>query len=139
MTEILDTIREVSGPLTVNRTTEETVVRGHVIPGTTAVLGIEGHMQPLNSVELRLVPEGMNTLEWHHVWALTEIKEDDLISDGTTPVIKIMNVDPWKEAPFWHAQGVKVIDTLVRLTAYEVVGFPELAKVVPAAVGTFGP
>ena len=63
MTEILDTIREESVPLTVNRTTQETQERGHVIPGVTVIAGVEGHMQPLSPKEMRTVPEGMNTME----------------------------------------------------------------------------
>lgn len=118
MTEILDTIREHSGPLTVNRTTQETLERGYAIPGTIVVVGIEGHMQPLSPKELRMVPDGMNTMEWHHIWALTEIKEDDLITDGSTVVVRVVNVEPWKEAPFWHGQGVKVDDALARTIIY---------------------
>ncbi len=55
MTEILDTIEEFSVPLTVSRTTRETIVRGHAVPGTVVVGGIEGHMQPLSPKEMRKV------------------------------------------------------------------------------------
>ena len=120
MTEILDTIREHSGPLTINRTTQETVERGYVIPGTIVVAGVEGHMQPLSPKELRLVPEGMNTMEWHNIWALSEIRLDDLITDGTTLVVKVVKLESWKEAPFWHGQGVKVDDALARTIVFPV-------------------
>ncbi len=139
MTEIRDTIREHSITLTVNRTTEETVVRGYAMPGTTAVANIEGHMQPLSPKELRMVPEGMNTMEWHHIWALDEIKEDDLIDNGSAPVVKVKNVEFWKEAPFWHGQGVVVKDVLIRLKVYEAKGIIALEEMVPVGVGTFGP
>lgn len=114
MTEILDTIREVSGPLTVTRATTELVDRGITIPGTVPVVGVEGHMQPLSPREMRMVPEGQNTLEWWHVWSLQAIVVDDQVTDGSAPVVKVLRVEEWKEAPFWHAQGVKVDDALVR-------------------------
>ena len=122
MTEILDTIREESVPLTVNRTTQETHERGYAIPGTTVIAGVEGHMQPLSPREMRTVPEGMGTQEWHHIWALQEIKVDDMVTDGTAVVVKVIRVEFWKEAPFWHGQGVKVDDALARTIIYPIFG-----------------
>ena len=141
MTEILDTIREHSVPLTVSRATDEVVQRGIVIPGTTAVLGIEGHMQPLSPREMRFVPEGENTLEWHHIWALSEIIEGDFITDGSAVVVRVARVESWKEGPFWHGQGTKVVDALPRNTKFVFtgVGAITLPTLIPAGVGTFGP
>lgn len=127
MTEVLDTIREFSVPLTVNRTTQETVERGYVIPGTVVASGIEGAMQPLSPKELRMVPEGMNTMEWHNIWTLQEIKEDDLVTDGTAVVVRVMKVEYWKEAPFWHGQGVKVDDEIARTIVFPIFA-PEFAS-----------
>ena len=77
-------------------------------------------MQPLSPRELRLVPEGMNTMEWHHIWALTAVKVDDLVTDASAVVVKVVKVEYWKEAPFWHAQGVKVEDALPRVTVFPI-------------------
>ena len=136
MTEILDTIREVSGPLTVTRATTEVVDRGIVVPGSVPVAGIEGHMQPLSPRELRMVPEGMNTLEWWHVWALQPLVVDDQVTDGSAPVIRLLKIETWKEAPFWHAQGTRVDDDLVRQYLFQGVGNVTLPKLIPAATGT---
>ena len=124
--EILDTIRDFAEPLTVSRASTETIERGHVIPGRVAVVGVEGHMQPLSPKEMRLVPEGMNTMEWHHIWTLSEIKEDDLITDGSAVLVKVIRLEHWKEGPFWHGQGVKVDDALVRTTIFPIFA-PEFA------------
>ena len=141
MTEILDTIREYSVPLTVSRTDKETVQRGIVIPGTSVVSGIEGHMQPLSPRELRFVPEGMNTMQWHNIWTLSEILEDDYVTDGTAVVVRVVTVEPWKEGPFWHGQGVAVDDALVRTTTFNFTGTAgfETPALVLASAGTFTP
>lgn len=110
MTEVLDTIREFAVPLTVNRPTGEDRAAGFGGKTYTAITGVQGHMQPLSPRELRFVPEGENTLEWYHVWSLSEIKEDDLVTDGTAPTVLIARLEYWKEAGFWHGQGSKVTD-----------------------------
>ncbi len=119
MTEILDTIREHSGPLTVSRAESETIQRGYTVPGAIVVSGIEGHIQPLSPKELRLTPAGMNEMEWHHIWALSEIKVDDLITDGTAPAVKVLKLEHWKEAPYWHGQGVIVDDAPSRIFPFQ--------------------
>lgn len=134
--EVLDTIRDRAVTLTINRATEETVVRGHVVPGRTAVLNVSGYMQPMSDRELRLVPPGMNTMEWHNIWALQEMKEDDLVDDGTAPTVKVVKLKHWKEGPFWHAQGVRVEDALVRTVAYELTGDVLVPSPVPEGSGT---
>ena len=136
MTEILDTIREVSGPLTVVRTTKEVVERGITIPQGVPVAGIEGTMQPLSPREMRMVPEGTNTLEWWHIWALQPLVVDDLVTDGFAPTVKVMKIENWKEAPFWHAQGTKVDDNLLRQYLYTGVGGLILPTLIPVAIGT---
>lgn len=135
MTEILDTIREHSGPLTVSRTTEETVTRGIVIPGTVSVAGIEGHMQPLSPRELLLMPEGSRTQEWWHIWALQELLEDDFVTDGTAVVVRVVKREFWKEAPFWHVQGVKTNVDLSRIFLLTGIGAPIFPDFTSAAVG----
>ncbi len=141
MSEVLDTIREHSTILTVSRATTEVVERGIVIPGRADVSDIEGHMQPLSPKEMRMVPEGMNTLAWYHIWALTEIVEDDLITDGSSLVVKVLKLEFWKEGPFWHGQGVKVTDALSRTTTFVFTGTGgfDLLNLVPEAEGTFTP
>jgi hypothetical protein len=134
MTEILDTIREVSTILTVNRATTQTVVRGHVIEGRVAVLSVEGHMQPMDDRQLRYLPEGMNTLERHTIWSLQEIVVDDLVDDGSAPTIRVDRVKHWKEGPYWHAQGGKTNDVLLRTEAYELFGDATLPMPVGAGV-----
>lgn len=118
--EILDTIRDFAEPLTVVRTDKETLERGYSVPGTTAVLGVEGHMQFLSPRELRLVPEAMNTQEWHNIWALSQIKVDDFVSDSTGIVVRVVKLTHWKEGPFWHGQGVKVDDALIRTIIFPI-------------------
>lgn len=133
LAEVLDTIRDFGVPLTVNRATGETVERGWSTPGRTAVLSVEGHMQPLSDREMRFVPEGMNTLEWHNIWSLQELVEDDLVDDGSAPVVKVVKFKYWKEGPFWHAQGVTVDEQLVRVQNYEA---SAAASIVPTASAT---
>lgn len=110
--EVLDTIREFSEPLTVNRPDYKNTVDGYVSQTSLAVAGITGHMQPLSPRELRYVPEGDNTLEWWNVWTLAEIKLGDTITDssGLVPTVTISKIELWKEGPFWKGQGVIVDD-----------------------------
>lgn len=118
--EVLDTIRDFAEPLTVLRTDRETLERGYAVPGTTAVLGVSGHMQFMSDRELRMVPEGMNTMEWYNIWALQQIKVDDFVNDSTGVVVRVLKVKPWKEGPFWHAQGVTVEDAIARTITFPV-------------------
>ena len=108
--EVLDTIRDYAEPLTVSRPDAEAETDGYVTVGSSPVAGVEGHMQPMSDKELRLVPEGMNTLEWWNIWTLQEIKERDRINDSASPVVQVQKLKHWKEGPFWHAQGVNVDD-----------------------------
>ncbi len=111
MSEVLDTIRDESVLLTVNRLTGEVVTRSRVQRVLSGVVGVLGHMQPLSPKELRLVPPGLNTLEWWHIWALSELMESDEVTDGTAPTVTVQKLESWKEGPFWHAQATKVTDT----------------------------
>ena len=108
--EIQDTIRDFSEPLTLVRPVEGVIVDGYVTPVTDTIVGITGHMQPLSPKEMRLVPEGQNRLEWWHIWSLSELKVDDIITDGTAIAVTVIRLESWKEGTWWHAQGVRITD-----------------------------
>jgi len=107
---VLDTIRERAVALTVTRPTTETLERGRVTRVGASVVGVTGHMQPLSPKEMRLVPEGLNQLEWWNIWTLAEVKTGDLITDGTAPSVTALQLEYWNEGPFWRVQGTVVTE-----------------------------
>ncbi len=123
-----DVIRRRAIPLTVNRPDAQSNQFGFVTRTSSAVVGVTGHMQPLSPKELRFVPEAMNTLEWWHIWSLTQLIEGDTITDGTTPVITVIRVERWVEGDFYHAQGALVDDQTA---------LPPVQVFVPAFVPAF--
>ena len=110
--DVLDTIRDFAVPLSVTRLKNEDAVDGFVSLVTESIAGVTGHMQPLSPKELRYVPQGLNTLEWWNIWSLVEIFAQDQVTDGTAPIVTVQKLESWKEAPFWHTQGIVVTDDI---------------------------
>ena len=110
LTAVLDTIRDFAIPLTVLRPNTQTTRYGSTSTAVVSVAGIEGHMQPMSDKELRFMPEGLNTQEVWNIWGLGALQEGDQIDDGDAPIVTVIRIKYWKEAPFWHAQGTRVVD-----------------------------
>lgn len=107
---VSDVILRRAIALTLERPNEAAIVDGYVTPGLGAISAVVGHMQPLSPKEMRLVPEGQTHLEWWHVWSLSELKVDDIISDAGLQAVTVMRVEFWKEGAFYHAQGTRLKD-----------------------------
>lgn len=111
---VVDVLREYAVALTVTRRTSKTTTDGHVAPNTAAVNGVTGHMQPLSPQEMRMLPEGENTVERWHVWSETLLQQGDLVSgDGGAPTVRIVSAEQWGiHGGFYHMQGVVTDDDL---------------------------
>lgn len=131
---VSDVISRRAVALTVDRPNTETFDGGYGTQSFASVAGVTGTMQPLSPKELRQVPEGQNTLEWWHVWSLTETKVGDVVSNGTSPNVKIVRMEYWAEGAFWHGQGTKLLDNRM-LPGGIAVG--TLPTIYGTAVGTF--
>ena len=107
---VSDVISRRAIALTLQRPNEASIVGGYVTPGLGVISGILGQMQPLSPKELRFVPEGTNTLEWWHIWSLSELKENDIVSDAGLQAVTVIRIEFWKEGTFHHAQGTRLID-----------------------------
>lgn len=108
--EAASALRYFAVPLTVTRPATEAVSGGYVTRGTTSVSGVKGHMQPQQPKERRYNPEGLQNVETWNVWALSEIRVGDKITDGANPTVTIEHLEHWKESPHWKGIGVRVED-----------------------------
>jgi len=96
-------------PVTHKRPGVESTVNGFRVPAAAVISTIEAYVQPMSPKELRNVPEGQNTVAWYSIWALSEVRNKDVITwEGSDYTVQRATGRP--EGGFWRASAVHVND-----------------------------